>query len=225
MNRIVVCLDSPNYRKGGYCTLKQKDVGALNPACENAGKTASEVQEEKRSVLTKKCCHCLRELPIDSFALNRKTSDGRQNVCRECSAEMYKDWDRRRKERKRMDKQAIAAVKNETDCNNVIKSKKMEKLAPTKETKLCTKCGRELPISEFYAKTGTKDGLAYRCKECHTVEVIESRARKKAKAQPAPAQESKPVVVCETLTDKQMVEALRAHGWTVTCTRKTTEEL
>jgi len=34
-----------------------------------------------------------------------------------------------------------------------------------KDTKICTKCGRELPLSEFHKGNG-KDGYAYNCKEC-----------------------------------------------------------
>ena len=35
------------------------------------------------------------------------------------------------------------------------------------ETKKCKKCGRELPVSEFYASDSTKDGLFSICKDCH----------------------------------------------------------
>lgn len=35
-----------------------------------------------------------------------------------------------------------------------------------KETKKCTGCGRELPLSEFRRQKGTEDGLNPRCKEC-----------------------------------------------------------
>ena len=40
----------------------------------------------------------------------------------------------------------------------------------TKEVKIkrCSKCGRELPISEFYKDKNTKDGLYSNCKECHS---------------------------------------------------------
>lgn len=34
------------------------------------------------------------------------------------------------------------------------------------ETKKCTKCGRELPLSEFGKYNRTKDGLQYHCKQC-----------------------------------------------------------
>lgn len=36
-----------------------------------------------------------------------------------------------------------------------------------KETlKKCTKCGRELPITEFYKNKATNDGYCYWCKDC-----------------------------------------------------------
>lgn len=39
----------------------------------------------------------------------------------------------------------------------------MEKL------KKCSKCGRELPVSEFWKNASTKDGLQTYCKECGNV--------------------------------------------------------
>ena len=33
------------------------------------------------------------------------------------------------------------------------------------KTKVCNKCGRELPISAFNKRTASKDGLQDRCKE------------------------------------------------------------
>ena len=33
-------------------------------------------------------------------------------------------------------------------------------------TKKCTKCGRELPLDEFYSSKRAKDGLKSECKEC-----------------------------------------------------------
>ena len=54
------------------------------------------------------------------------------------------------------------------------------------ETKVCKKCGRELPISDFYTNSKAKDGLATYCKECSNVLSVEyarkRRARKKAEA-------------------------------------------
>lgn len=49
--------------------------------------------------------------------------------------------------------------------------------------KLCRKCGRKLPTSEFYLKKKSKDGLQDFCKECHK-EANKARyvERKKAKS-------------------------------------------
>lgn len=33
-------------------------------------------------------------------------------------------------------------------------------------TKVCSKCGRELPIDEFYIRKASKDGRDYKCKDC-----------------------------------------------------------
>ena len=170
MSRIVVCMDCPNYEKGGYCRHLRKDVGALAQACDHAKELNQKFNPED----------------------NEET---------------------------------------------------MTKLAPQSKTKTCTKCGRELPISEFYAKTGAKDGLQTICKECHNAKTKESVARRKAQAEAAkqekPKTTAKPKDTVEKLTeavagitnglkaitDRTLVDELRARGWTVTCTRTITEEL
>lgn len=100
------------------------------------------------------------------------------------------------------------------------------------ETKHCPRCGRDLPLDAFGKKKSAKDGLQHWCKECTNASVIAARKAKKAgqtKETTKPKAESKPkaapVVVREKMTAKQMVDALRAEGWTVTCTRTITEEL
>lgn len=161
MSSIVVCMDCPNYEKGGYCRHKHKDVGALALACDHAKE------------------------------LNKKFNPE--------------------------DEEAT-----------------MTKLAPQAKTKTCTKCGRELPISEFYAKTGAKDGLQTICKECHNAKTKESVARRKAQAEDAKPKDTIKELTeavagitngLKAITDRTLVDELRARGWTVTCTRTITEEL
>jgi hypothetical protein len=45
-------------------------------------------------------------------------------------------------------------------------------------TKLCSKCGRELPVSEFYASHNRVDGLQIYCKSCHKAMMQSNRQRK-----------------------------------------------
>lgn len=49
------------------------------------------------------------------------------------------------------------------------------------KTKVCTKCGKELPLSEFSSKKGTPDGLSYQCKECTREYYREYNKRKREK--------------------------------------------
>ena len=46
-------------------------------------------------------------------------------------------------------------------------------------TKKCPKCGRELPVTEFYTNTHSKDGYQDKCKECQRVWNREYLQRKK----------------------------------------------
>ncbi len=54
------------------------------------------------------------------------------------------------------------------------------------ETKVCKHCGRELPLSDFYTNSKTKDGYATYCKVCSNAISVEyarkRRERKKAEA-------------------------------------------
>lgn len=49
----------------------------------------------------------------------------------------------------------------------------MEKL------KKCSKCGRELPASEFWKNASTEDGLQTYCKECGNVYAKNRKASKR----------------------------------------------
>lgn len=48
------------------------------------------------------------------------------------------------------------------------------------ETKVCSKCGRELPTTEFSRKSASKDGLQGYCKHCSSKSAAESVRKKRA---------------------------------------------
>lgn len=161
MSRIVVCMDCPNYAKGGFCNHKRKDTGALSPACDYAltlnDKFNPEDNDEPMGNLapqakTKTCTKCGRELPISEFYAKAGSKDGLQTICKECHNEATKK-SREKKEAK-------------------------DGLKPP--TKLCKRCGRELPLIRFGKNAGTKDGLQYWCKECQNRTVTEAKAKKRA---------------------------------------------
>lgn len=50
------------------------------------------------------------------------------------------------------------------------------------ETKVCKKCGRELPVGEFYKMPGYKDGIDSVCKECRKAGMKENYKERKSEA-------------------------------------------
>lgn len=49
--------------------------------------------------------------------------------------------------------------------------KPLPEAVPGEPTKVCTRCGRELPLSAFFRRTRARDGLTPHCKECTTEEI------------------------------------------------------
>lgn len=47
------------------------------------------------------------------------------------------------------------------------------------ETKICPKCGKELPVSEFSKNSKAKDGLQSQCKSCQKAAHREKQERVK----------------------------------------------
>ena len=88
-----------------------------------------------------------------------------------------------------------------------------EQPAPAAATKKCKDCGRELPLSDFgFHRSGHRKNI---CRECQGKRTHASRRTEATKNDAQSA----------TMTDAEMVAALRGNGWTVTCTRTITEEL
>lgn len=80
------------------------------------------------------------------------------------------------------------------------------------ETKVCSRCGRELPTSEFYAQKNTKDGLQAYCKKCHCTATTEA-ARKRRERKRAEAEAAKNAPVIPTLTPKDLGGTYNLAKW------------
>lgn len=70
------------------------------------------------------------------------------------------------------------------------------------ETKICKKCGKELPVDKFYKNKSQKDGFGYYCKDC----VNAYKSSKKANPDLA---KFKP---------RELIEELKARGYKGTLT-------
>ena len=97
-----------------------------------------------------------------------------------------------------------------------------EKTLPT--TKVCSKCGRELPREAFNKKARAKDGLQDYCRECNSSANKAYHAKKMAqKAKPAEAPEPISGTVqnpaMAAIPDHDLVGELRRRGYDVKATK------
>lgn len=209
MSAVVVCLNCAHYQKGGYCRKKRRDISALQTACEDAlapDHVPEEMAEKAKLETERRCTKCRQVLPLSEFEYTRsnKGEKIKRKICKTCYHE------------------SMSKKKDITKTNEDMNTTTQE--TTTVQTKTCICCGETKPIEEFYRDKKASDGHQSYCKRCLNLKSAE-RARKARAEKRAAAKEIKNVVVRETMTDKQMVDALRARGWEVTCTRTITEEL
>lgn len=102
----------------------------------------------------------------------------------------------------------------------------MEKTTPT--TKVCKRCGRELPLEAFGKTVRSKDGYQSNCRECQAELVRQGWEKRRAegKAHPAPmrkkAPKETPVAANPALAelpDHDLVNELRRRGYDVKCSK------
>lgn len=92
---------------------------------------------------------------------------------------------------------------------------------PEIATKVCKRCGREHPVSEFGRHSKTKDGYQPVCKECRSKEmkgvprpVRKGKSEKPINPEPIKkkGQDDK-IVTLSQFTDDQLIEEIRRRGW------------
>lgn len=85
-------------------------------------------------------------------------------------------------------------------------------------TKICSKCGKELPITDFYTKKTGKDGYYSQCETCHRATTRETyRKNKTLIAGKAPSADKKhKVYTCKELAvfePRELMLELKARGY------------
>jgi hypothetical protein len=142
----------------------------------------------------------------------RKNENAQTKVCNGCGKELpFSDFYQKGNGYSHMCKECTK--RQNVESRKKAKAAKMAE-ASNGTTKVCKSCGRELPLDAFggHAKTWDKKNTV--CLEC-----MSAKLRKNLSG-PKKTPEPQRIVVREVMTDEQMVAALRANGWEVTC-RKT----
>ncbi len=77
--------------------------------------------KEQDAVPTKKCPKCCRVLPVTEFYTNSHTKDGYQDKCKECQLAWNREYQKRKKEEKRL---ASLNVEDKVETKKVIVDEK-----------------------------------------------------------------------------------------------------
>ena len=189
------------------------------PSCSKNGKAVSYLMqkdcfvpmsaEDAPDVVTKVCNRCHRSLPITEFSRKSSTKDGYQFQCKECQQAMARDlYEKRKAEQKKAQE---------------------EKPETIPETKVCRKCGRELPVSMFGHAPKNQYGLKSYCRDCENENCRKYRARKRAeRPKKAPAETEvvnklTDATVLPELTLEEAIDILVSKGFTITISKAKTE--
>ena len=106
------------------------------------------------------------------------------------------------------------------------------------ETKVCTRCGREMPLESFPTSKRAKDGHLSVCKECNSKARSEARPKREKAQKSAKITQNEAGIAQEELKiepvalpcldgvpSQHLVGTLRERGYEVTCKRTIVEEL
>lgn len=200
MSRITMCLDCPEYQKGGYCRHTKRDVGALSPACDHALRMNGKFNPEDEDAAleqatpeqkpTKTCARCGRELPRSAFYVKTSAKDGLESYCIECKKEDERERRARRREAEGQDPKPRAYTKL--------------------DVKRCPHCERVLPLSEYYLKDGKPSWI---CKTCFKKYETE-RSKRKRDARSAQENAGATTRVCRVCGRDLPLDAYGSHAKT-----------
>ena len=148
-----------------------------------------------------------------------------ERVCGDCAHYIYGGWCAEKRREIGFLWEACNKWKDKHE-EQTPRKETMEKTTPT--TKVCKRCGRELPLEAFGKTVRSKDGYQSNCRECQAELVRQGWEKRRAegKAHPAPMRKKAPKETTVAanpalaeLPDHDLVQELRRRGYDVKCTK------
>ena len=203
MSKIAMCIDCPNYQKGGYCRHKKKDVGALSPACDHAltlnekfnpeDEDAALEQATPRKELEDKAerSQKRREARAAKRVAEGKAPAPMAYIIPEVKHCPHCGRDLPISEYYMKEGKPNWICKECTKAYNVARAKARRDAISAEQnadatTKVCKTCGRRLPLDAFGKHRQTWDGRNTVCLECLTTRLIQNKETAR-RANPTPA--------------------------------------
>ena len=164
--RMGTCCECHREKRRIYRKNKKERDNMQNKEMEKVAETLATKSATEPTVLghddegfgrlkVKMCKHCGRTLPLTAFGDSKTSKDKHRGVCKKCTSEINRSYYLKRKEQKAKTDTEVKAdveIHNETDTDN--------------KTKVCTCCGRRLPLDQFYKYKKSPDGHETQCREC-----------------------------------------------------------
>ena len=99
------------------------------------------------------------------------------------------------------------------DCFTPKINTQMETTNEQPKTKVCKRCGRELPLHEFGRHARTADGLQTYCRECCAASVKRARKKKADKKvlEVMHVKDATPLIV---FTNQELLDEIKRRGYT-----------
>lgn len=121
--------------------MEENQTAVVLPTVENE-KTVS---VSNSTEVMKTCGKCGKTLPISEFGVDNQRPDGHRSICKTCLNERMRELKKQKGQK---------ALSDTTDTS------------AQPQTKRCYRCGRVLPVTQFYKNKSKKDGYGDICKEC-----------------------------------------------------------
>lgn len=154
----------------------------------------------------KRCKKCNTDKEVTEFATSKTAKDGYSDWCKDCKDAGF----------------SIAYTLEEALENKVnLKEVTMETTA-TARTKICTKCDKTKPLTEFHKNNRLKDGHMSQCKKCRSAYMKEHNAKAYKKRKEVKAVKAKASEPAEKEPLKERLNVIKAKAASAVATKKET---